>query len=160
MRLVKGFFLALLLSVISACGFHLKGAANLPTSLQELTLSLSKDEAFNNELKKQLKQAGARFNENNSGAFLSVKYKVLPELSLAQSSSTGLNIQQLKVQVEYSLKDGTGRWIAQQKLLTQTREFESDSDQLLAKNKEKQVLYHQMKINLVNLMMYQLQIAQ
>jgi len=88
-----------------------------------------------------------------------VRFEVLPEMIVAKSSSTGLQIQQLKIRVEYSLKNNSGLWLVEQKELTQSREFELDTEQLLAKNREKQQLYQEMKRNLVRILLYQLQLS-
>jgi len=154
---LKHIFLLSLIVLLMGCGFQLKGAANLSPQLKQLNVSQSTDQVFNAELMRQLKSAGARISEQENIAFLSVSFHQSPAITIAQSSSSGLTIQQLKISIDYSLKNASGKWLAQQKTLTQSREFESNSDQILAKNKERLQLYTQMKQNLVRLLLYQMQ---
>jgi len=141
-----------------SCGFQLKGAASLSPQLKQLNVTQSVDKVFNQELIRQLKAAGATIVDKKNAAFLSVVYNEYPALTIAKSSSTGLTIQQLKISIDYSLKNKDGKWLVQQKTLAQSREFEANSDQILAKDKEKQQLYRQMKKNLVRLLLYQMQL--
>lgn len=145
-----------LIVLLMGCGFQLKGAASLSPQLKQLRVLQSSDQVFNEELLRQLKSAGATISEQENVAFLSVSFKQSPIVTIAKSSSTGLTIQQLKIRIDYSLKNASGKWLAEQKTLTQRREFESNSDQVLAKNKERLQLYTQMKKNLVRLLLYQM----
>lgn len=154
---IKGLLLALIFS-LSACGFHLKGEALLPQQLQQIQLSLSVDDGFNAVLTKQLKQAGAKIVDTGDASLLKISFEVLPEVIVANSSSSGLQIKRLKVSVDYSLRNADGKWLVEQQQLVQTREFEADTEQLLAKNREKQELYQEMKVNLARLLLYQLQL--
>jgi len=158
MNVLKQLLLVSLIALLIGCGFQLKGAASLSPQLKQLNVSQSVDKAFNQELNRQLKAAGATIVDQENAAFLSVIYKEYPAITIAKSSSTGLTIQQLKISVDYSLKNMDGKWLVQQKTLTQSREFEANSDQILAKDKEKQQLYRQMKKNLVHLLLYQMQL--
>lgn len=154
---IKSLFFTLILS-LTACGFHLKGEALLPQQLQQLQLSLSGDDDFNAVLTKQLKQAGAKIVNASDASLLNVSFEVSPEIIVANSSSTGLQIKRLKVSVDYSLRNGAGKWLVEQQKLIQVREFEADTEQLLASNREKQQLYQEMKVNLARLLLYQLQL--
>ncbi len=156
--MLRHLFIASLIFSLFGCGFQLKGESRLPDNLQQINLSLSEDDDFNNSLIKQLKSSGAFIVQSKQAAFLSVRLDKLPELIVAQSSSTGLQIERLKINVEYSVRDAQGQWLVQQKTIVQSRDFEADSNQLLAKNNEKIKLYTQMKQNLARMMIYQLQL--
>ncbi len=158
MKIFSAFVLSFFVLTMAACGFHLKGEASLPLELKYLQLSPSEDKEFNDELIKQLKQAGAKMGAHSKASSLRVRFETLPEMTVAKSSSTGLQIQQLKIRVEYSLKNNSDLWLVEQKTLTQSREFELDTAQLLAKNREKQQLYQEMKRSLVRILLYQLQL--
>lgn len=155
--MLKRVFWVSLIVILAGCGFQLKGAASLSPQLKQIKVSQSDDNVFNKELLRHLKSAGATLLDKEGIAFLSVSLNESPVIILAKSSSTGLTIQQLKVSITYSLKNASGKWLVQQKTLTQIREFESNSDQVLAKNNERLQLYLQMKQNLVRLLLYQMQ---
>lgn len=151
--IIIGFFI-----LLTACGFHLKGENILPSQLKLLQVIESTDTDFNALLLLQLKSAGVKIVEDTQSALLSVKIEILPEITVVKSSSSGLEIKQLKVRVEYFVKNKAGGWLLKSKRLEQTRDFESDSNQLLAKSNEKQQLYRQMKKNLIRILIYQLQL--
>ncbi len=142
--------------LLTGCGFHLKGETNLSLSLKQLALIKSGDKVFDDELARQLKLAGVELVDGVNNTLLSVRLDVPGIINIAESSATGLTIQQLKVSVDYSLQDVSGQWLIRDKNLSQSKEFELDSNQLLAKNKEKQQMYRQMKKNLVTILLYQL----
>jgi len=146
--------------LLTGCGFHLKGEANLALSLKQLALIKSGDKVFDDELMRQLKSAGVKLIEGDNITTLSVRLNVPAEINIAESSATSLSIQQLQVSVDYSLKMASGQWYIQNQTLSQNKEFELDSNQLLSKNKEKQQLYQQMKKNLVTILLYQLKRVQ
>lgn len=156
--MLNRFVLLLLVLVLSSCGFHLKGVNKLPAQLHFMHLIESDDAEFNKILLKQLKASGVTIVDDVETILLSVKFKTLPEIIVAKSSSTGLQIKQLSIQLQYSVKNKSGEWLVEQKLMTQSRDFESDTNQLLAKNNEKKQIYQQMKKNLVSILIYQLQL--
>ncbi len=143
--------------LLTGCGFHLKGEASLSPELSKITLIKTGDRIFDDTLIQQLEKSGSRLVEGYQTAVLQLTLDVPEAVTIAQSSSTGLSIQLLTVRLNYALKSASGQWLIQQKTLTQTKEFELDSNQILAKNKEKQQLYQQMKKNLVSILLYQLQ---
>lgn len=153
------FFIA---SLLLGCGFHLKGQSSIPSELQTLELKLSTDPDFNNELITQLKKSSVKIITNDqlqTAAFLSVKLQQSPEVIVAQSSSTDLQVVRLKIQLEYSLKNAQGEWLALQQSISQTRDFEADTSQILGKDSEKRQLYLQMKQSLVRILLYKMQLA-
>jgi len=146
-----------LILLMTACGFHLRGDNKLAEQFQLMQLIESDDVDFNTLLLQQLKLSGVTIIDDDHVALLSVQVKILPEITLAKSSSSGLEIKQLRIQVDYSVRNNNGVFLQKQKQLEQSKDFEADSDQLLAKSAEKQKLYQQMKQNLVRILIYQLQ---
>ena len=156
--MIHRILIILILTLVSGCGFHLKGDSKLPLQLQVLHVIKSDDSDFNATLLQQLKSSGVIIVDDVKAALLSVQFQTLPEITVAKSSSSGLLIKQLKVRIEYSVKNKAGDWLIKQKQLEQTKDFESNTNQLLAKNNEKQQMYRQMKQSLVRILLYQLQV--
>lgn len=149
-------FISLILQV-SACGFYLKGENQLSPQLQLMHVLESDDPEFNALLLQQLKISGVKVVDDLNAVLLGVQLQILPEITLAKSSSSGLLIKQLKVRINYFVKKSDGKSLIDRKQLEQLRDFESDTNQLLAKNNEKQQLYREMKQNLVRTLIFQLQ---
>jgi LPS-assembly lipoprotein len=154
MMITRVLVLGLALMIV-ACGYHLRGAIELPEQMRKIYLknaSNSLQQQFTKTLKtssvdvvKQINQAGlvvAVFNEKMDRRVLSL-------------SSTGKASEfELNYSLDYELQDATGAVLKKVQSIEITREYYNDQEAIIAKTNEEviiqQELYQQAVKTIVN----------
>jgi LPS-assembly lipoprotein len=154
MMITRMLVLGLALMIV-ACGYHLRGAIELPEQMRKIYLknaSNSLQQQFTKTLKtssvdvvKQINQAGlvvAVFNEKMDRRVLSL-------------SSTGKASEfELNYSLDYELQDATGAVLKKVQSIEITREYYNDQEAIIAKTNEEviiqQELYQQAVKTIVN----------
>lgn len=149
--------LAMILA-LSACGFHLRGPAQISDRLNPVFVEpgqLGKAEL--GLIKNSLKRAGARLSDSEDRAnHLVVNFSPLQTRNLAQSSPTGVRLVQLSVQLDYRVMTASGEWLVESRQITQNAEIELDNNNVLSHDKLLQSGLKNLQQNLVRSMIFQL----
>ena len=160
MTLKHGVLLIALTLLLSACGFHLRGAYELPAAMQttfievgdpnsELVRSLKRTLKGNDvELVNSRQQAQAvlrLFNEQHSKRVLSV------------DSRGRAREYELSYQISFELLDADAASIIKEQTLSLQRDFLFDTEDVLGKGREEAVLINDMQQDMVRLIMMRLQ---
>jgi len=143
---------------VTACGFHLQGRQPLPKSF-ELTYIDTQDEQtdFVQDLRKALIASGSKVirTKGSSGATISVHEDELSEKILSVSARNIPTEYELTYRVKFSVVS-EGRTLIDQEEVTATRDFSFDETQLLAKEREQEILREGLARDLVALVMRRL----
>lgn len=149
--------ISLTLLAVSACGWHLRGVAPLPVSVQSMTISSQAGERFTQRLRQQLTFNGVTFPDNASAT---VRLQVSPvrteRNSLSVNSSGQVAEYELnsKVAVQVTrLSDGvhTGWEISGRRVFT------NDVNNVLATQNEEQIQRNELEDSLVRQLVRRLQ---
>ena len=121
----------LLAGMLSACGFHLRGVANLPPELQSIQLqadSLSVSQVT--QLRRNLEQAGARITdaESSDGVQLSVDIRSLPDRNLADSVGANAVVVRVSRELVYSLTTNQGERLVNQSSFRRQQDLTLDNN--------------------------------
>jgi LPS-assembly lipoprotein len=147
-----------LVLVLSACGFHLQGRQPLPAAFQ-YTFIDTKDEQtdFVQDLRKALIAANVNVirTKGSSGATISVHSDELAERILSVSARNIPTEYELTYQVEFSVTSG-GKALIDHEEISATRDISFDESQLLAKEREQEILREALARDLVALVMRRL----
>ena len=153
---VRALLLAHLL-MIAACGFHLRGRADLPRSLAAVRLDAGDEQSdFYTSLRAALNASGSRLDAAGSDAATiriledSSSERVLT-VSARNTPTAFVLVYQVKVAVEYQ-----GRELLAPEAHTLTREYSFDESALLAKNRERDTLRQALADDLVTVVMHRL----
>ena len=148
-------FLVLLLA---GCGFHLQGRQPLPVAF-EYTYIDTKDEQtdFVLDLRKALSASGAKVirTQGTPGATITVHEDVLSEKILSVSARNIPTEYELTYKVEFSVTAAGKELIAHEEI-SATRDLSFDETQLLAKEREQEILREALARDLVALVMRRL----
>jgi len=124
-------FIFLLLSLITGCGFQLKGLSNLPENLIQLDLTVEK---FTNQEEVQLitilKQAGAELVNTTTATKLRVNLQRANERIIASNATQSLRIFSISRNLDYVVTSAEGKLLLQRDV-KQSREIELDTDDVL-----------------------------
>jgi len=143
--------IALLLALLSACGFHLRGDIELPPALQETYLeSKNPYTGMARALRVELEAAGGRVVE--SGEHASAVLHIVREISenriLSVGSTGKASEYELFNEVVFSLSDAEGKVLIKPQTVRITRDLVFDETELLGKLSEAEGIHKQMRRNL------------
>ncbi len=150
--------LLVLALLLTACGFHLRGAGidlgHLPQPLQ--LVGVDPYSALGRELRRQLREAGVRLDEHADGAgsVLRIADARSERRLLSLDARNRAAEYELSEILRYSLRSG-GRTTPQQTLRV-TRILRQPSNELLARQREERRLREEMRRELVRQLIQQL----
>jgi LPS-assembly lipoprotein len=143
---------------LSACGFHLQGRTPLPEAFS-YTYIETKDEQtdFVQDLRKALLASGAKVirTQGSSGATIDVHADELTERVLSVSARNIPTEYELTYKVEFSVTS-SGKPLIEHEEISATRDFSFDETELLAKEREQEILREALARDLVALVMRRL----
>ena len=146
------------LVLLAGCGFHLQGRQPLPASFSN-TFIETKDEQtdFVQDLRKALISSGSKIitTQGSSGATISVHEDELTEKILSVSARNIPTEYELTYKVKFSVV-ADGKTLIDQEEVEATRVFSFDETQLLAKEREQEILREGLARDLVALVMRRL----
>ena len=159
---VPNFFLKLgtvpILLMLASCGFHLQGRTPLPESFA-YTFIDTKDEQtdFVQDLRKALISSGAKVirTQASAGATIQVLDDALTERVLSVSARNIPTEYELTYKVKFSVTSA-GKSLIEDEEISATRDFSFDETQLLAKEREQEILREALARDLVALVMRRL----
>ena len=125
------FIIVVLAGMLSACGFHLRGVANLPPELQSIELqadSLSVSQVT--QLRRNLEQAGASLNDDGSPdrVQLSVAIRSLPDRNLADSIGANAVVVRVSRELSYSLTSNEGERLVNRNTIQRQQDLTLDNN--------------------------------
>jgi LPS-assembly lipoprotein len=147
-----------LAALLVGCGFHLQGRQPLPASFA-YTFVDTKDEQtdFVQDLRKALIASGSKVirTKGSSGATISVHEDELTERILSVSARNIPTEYELTYRVEFSVT-AEGKTLIEREEISATRDISFDEAQLLAKEREQEILREALARDLVALVMRRL----
>ena len=155
-RVAAGLLLAAL--GFAGCGFHLQGRQPLPETFAYTYIDAQDEQTdFVQDLRKALIASGSKVipTEGSSGAKISVHEDELTEKILSVSARNIPTEYELTYRVEFSVDSG-GKTLIEHEEITATRDLSFDEAQLLAKEREQEILREALARDLVALVMRRL----
>jgi len=143
--------IVLLLTLLPACGFHLRGAVELPPALQETYLeSKNPYTGMARALRVELEAAGGRVMESSehAAAVLHIVREISENRVLSVGSTGKASEYELFDEVVFSLSDAEGKVLIKQQTLRMTRDLVFDETELLGKISEAESIHRQMRRNM------------
>ncbi|HLA73188.1 MAG TPA: LPS assembly lipoprotein LptE [Steroidobacteraceae bacterium] len=151
-RVLAGLLVA---ATLAGCGFHLQGRQPMPEAFA-YTFIDTKDEQtdFVQDLRKALIASGSKVipTRGSSGATVSVHEDELTERILSVSARNIPTEYELTYRVKFSVTAG-GKTLIDQEEITATRDLSFEESQLLAKEREQEILREALARDLVALVM-------
>jgi LPS-assembly lipoprotein len=149
---------ALIALTAAGCGFHLQGRQPLPEAFAYTYID-TKDEQtdFVQDLRKALLASGSKVirTRGSSGATINVHEDELTEKILSVSARNIPTEYELTYRVKFSVDSG-GKTVIDHEEISATRDISFDEAQLLAKEREQEILREALARDLVALVMRRL----
>jgi LPS-assembly lipoprotein len=144
--------------LLVSCGFHLQGRQPLPPSFQYTYIDAQDEQTdFVQDLRKALIASNVNVirTKGSSGATISVHDDVLTERILSVSARNIPTEYELTYRVKFSVTSG-GKTLIDHEEISATRDISFDEAQLLAKEREQEILREALARDLVALVMRRL----
>jgi LPS-assembly lipoprotein len=141
--------------LLSSCGFHLQGRQPLPEAFAYTYVDTTDEQTdFVQDLRKALIASGVKVirTEGSSGATISVHEDELTERILSVSARNIPTEYELTYRVRFSVASG-GKTVIDREEVSATRDVTFDEAQLLAKEREQEILREALARDLVALVM-------
>jgi LPS-assembly lipoprotein len=161
-RLPSLVFLFALALMLSACGFKLRGEANLPSSLQRVHVQIADPfSPLKRDLEAALKRAGATVEEESGDGIAEI---LLPTVSLAPVvRSVGVtafvNEFSMIYHVELQVADTEGNALTTLQVIEHSREFTFDRTQAIGTGVEQDEIKKEMERDMVQAVMRKVEAA-
>jgi LPS-assembly lipoprotein len=147
-----------ILLLLVGCGFHLQGRQPLPEAFSYTFIDTRDEQTdFVQDLRKALIASGVRVirTEGSSGATIKVHDDELTERVLSVSARNIPTEYELTYKVEFSVVS-SGNQLIEHEEISATRDFSFDETELLAKEREQEILREALARDLVALVMRRL----
>lgn len=143
---------------MSACGFHLQGAASTPAEMQRTYISTPDEFSnFYRELRRNLLAAGVELTDSaqDATATLTILYDFTDQRVLSVSARNVPTEFEVYYTVQYTITSGERSLLDMQEL-TLTRDYTYDETLVLGKAKEEQLMRDAIVGDLVRIVMEQI----
>lgn len=139
-----------LVLLLSACGFHLRGY-NVETSIEDFFVVAPSSSLFQQDLEQVLRTAGAA--EAGSRSEADVVIEILDERNLQRAASTTGNARvaeyELDVGALVGILDGSGKVLAEPQWINRVRVYRIDRDNLTGNSQEQALVERELRADVV-----------
>lgn len=158
-HIYRVFLLCLLTMFLSACGFHLRSTATLPTAFNPLYVQSSDPYgAFTLELRQILKTQHITLVDRRADAkyTLEIRGENTSTSVLSESASSNTKQYILYYTVTYAVSRADGTVVFGPKIITSQRNYTVNENQVLSTDTEQQALISEMQHDTIALLFAQL----
>jgi len=150
---------SLLAMVLAGCGFHLRGAAQLPFST--LYVQVANTSPLAHEIRRTLRASNTRLVDSpaNAQATLVIMSEIREKQILSLGGQGRVREYQLRYRVGYQLTDGKATTLIAPSEILLKRDLAFNDSDVLAKESEEALLYRDMQSDAVNQLVRRLQAA-
>lgn len=151
-RYLQNSFISFLLLAVTACGFHLRGSANIPASLQTIYVQgINMQQGLGLELKRGLTDNGVIVinNYQKASAVLTILDNKVKRHVLSVGSDAKVSEYKLHGIVTFKVSDGSGKVLVDSQSVEAQRDYQFDQNQVLGKDEEQGLLQAQLYQQLV-----------
>lgn len=145
-------FMGLLFVAIAGCGFHLRGAANLPDSLKQIYVQgINLKQGLGLTLQRGLKQNGVDVvsDYQKESAVLTILDNRFERRVLSVGSNAKVSEYELYGLLKFKITDGEGKLIVEPQTLEAIRNYQFDQTQVLSSDSEEALLRENLNQQLV-----------
>jgi LPS-assembly lipoprotein len=146
---MRGTILSLLIFLLTACGFHLRGSTIFPPEIQTIAIQTpAGSDLFRSRLQEALRGAGVQVVTQNAhpNLILSIKKETIEKIFSSVSSNVQSQNFILTYSIHYQLFNARLEPIFPLQILPVTRRYDENANQILASTHEEDRLIEEMKM--------------
>lgn len=148
------------LLIIAGCGFHLRGAVNLPESIKTMYVQgLNLQRGVGLTLKRHLTSNGIVIVEDyqKGNAVLDILENKYERRVLSVGSSAKVSEYELYGRITFKVTDGSGAVLAEEQSVEAQKDYQFNQDEVLGSGEEESVLREDLEQRLVRSIMRRLE---
>jgi LPS-assembly lipoprotein len=160
-RSLSQVLLSFMLVLLVGCGFHLRGAADIPDSLKTMYVQgVDLNSGLGRELKLGLTRNGVNVvtSFQDDAAVLTITENSIERRVLSVGSDAKVSEYELFGTAKFTIVDSEGKSLAEEQEVHAVRDLQFDQDQVLGKVEEAQVLRDQINQQMVQSIMTRLSV--
>ncbi len=142
MKFAPTLLICLGLSLLTACGFHLRGSYELPAVVKQLSLKIQADSSLASPLKEALQSAGVQLGGGD------YTLEILDDKLNKQTTNTDSRAKAaeytLYYQVSYHLKNSDNQAVSPERKLLLRRSYQYDTTAIVGKTAEEETLVREL----------------
>jgi LPS-assembly lipoprotein len=145
--LFKAVLVVLLLALVTACGFKLRGAVSLPEGMQKIFIEGSSHSDLVKDLKSMLDYSQVELVNkiNDADAVLDVSDETIKKRTISVGSRGRTRESELQYTVVYKIKNKAGEIIVPNETLFLVRDFIDDEDDVIGRLNEAELIERELK---------------
>ena len=154
-----GLLLACILAALAGCGFHLRGAVDLPPSLQKTFIDApGVDRKVSRELAQSLRASGVEVvsDRDQAGAVLSIRQQYARR-PLSVDDNSDVREFELIYQLYFQVRSTAGETLLREQQVQLYRDYTYDKNDILGKGEEEENIREDMMRDAVQQVMRRLQ---
>ncbi|MGN6282325.1 LPS-assembly lipoprotein LptE [Frateuria sp.] len=146
---------------LSACGFHLRQSAALPTSMQRMHLTVSGGGSLQRDLVRALEDSGVTIEDQGGEGIAELKIPVAAFSTDTLSVSGGARVTEYSVhyQVRFEVDDSNGQSLVAQQRIDMSRDFSYDALNTVGTDAQVEEIRRSLNDDMVQAILFRLQAA-
>lgn len=146
---------------LSACGFHLRQSAALPTSMQRMHLTVSGGGSLQRDLARALEDSGVTIEDQGGEGIAELKIPVAAFSTDTLSVSGGARVTEYSVryQVRFEVDDSNGQSLVAQQRIDMSRDFSYDALNTVGTDAQVEEIRRSLNDDMVQAILFRLQAA-
>ncbi len=151
-RLFAGALVIALLTLLQGCGFHLRGAAELPPSISPIYIQgVGKHDPLRKGFRQSFSRAGIQITAEQSKAstILNITKQKQDRRVLSVDSRGKVVEYEISQALEFELLDASGTRLMENQSVGSQRAYENPETEILGKNQEEKMLRRDLRRDLI-----------
>ena len=161
-RILKASLLLVSAVALSACGFHLRQSAALPSAMQRVHLTVNGGLDLQRDLARALEASGATVEDKPGPgiAELRVPLATFSTETLTVSGYARVTEYAVRYQVQFQLNDGAGQILLPAQNVSMSREFSYDATNTVGTTAQVEEIQRSLNDDMVQAILFRLQALQ
>jgi len=162
-RTISFLLLAGIAALLSACGYHLRGEAQLPAGMERVHVDSSDQFGpLKRNVEKALERSGAKVEPAAGDGIAEVTLGAVSLAPIVRSVSANAKVNEFTMlyHVELQITDGAGKVVLPKQVVEQSRIFTFDQTQAIGTGAEQDVIKKEMERDMTQVVMRKVQSAE
>jgi LPS-assembly lipoprotein len=155
--------LAAIVPLLTACGFHLRGEAQLPPGMERVYVDSSDPFGpLKRNLEKALERSGAKIETKSGDGIAEVKLGAVSLAPVVRSVSVNARVNEFTMlyHVELSITDASGKVLLPKQVVEKSRIFTFDQTQAIGTGAEQDEIKKEMERDMVQVVLRKIESAE
>jgi LPS-assembly lipoprotein len=155
--------LAALVSLLTACGYHLRGEAQLPPGMERVYVeSADPFGPLKRNIEHALERSGAKIEDKSADGVAEIKLTAVSLAPIVRSVSANARVNEFTMvyHIELQINDAAGKVVLPKQVIEQSRVFTFDQTQAIGTGAEQDEIKKEMERDMVQVVLRKIESAE